>query len=134
VRAADVAGLARATGMQAQRLQASLDGYAAACRGAAPDPMGRQHCPQPIAGPQFRAILMHGMVLKTAAGLDVDDRLRVRRPDGSAIAGLYAVGEAFGGATLSGKGFVSGMSVTPALTLGRWLGRALAQETIGAPS
>jgi fumarate reductase flavoprotein subunit len=69
---------------------------------------------------------MHGMVLKTPAGIDVTDDLQVRGAAG-AIGGLYAVGEAIGGAALSGQGFVSGMSVTPALTLGRWLG-----ETLGA--
>jgi fumarate reductase flavoprotein subunit len=70
---------------------------------------------------------MHGMVLKTPAGIRVNDRMEACRPDGRTIPGLYAVGEAIGGSTLSGKGFVSGMSVTPALTLGRWLGR-----TVGA--
>ena len=120
-------GLAEMTGMSAAQLGSSIAAYNAACRGETADPMGRQHCPQPISGPGFRAIRMHGMVLKTAAGLDVDDRLRVRRADGTAIAGLFAVGEVIGGSALSGKGFVSGMSVTPALTLGRWLGRTLGE-------
>ena len=116
--------LAEATGMTVDLLTHSLSTYAAACAGDAPDPMGRQHCPMPIAGPRLRAIRMHGMVLKTAAGLDVTDRLEVRG-DSGIIPGLYAVGEAIGGAALSGQGFVSGMSVTPALTLGRWLGAEL---------
>ncbi|KMK64920.1 FAD-dependent oxidoreductase [Puniceibacterium sp. IMCC21224] len=124
VRADTVPELARATGMDPAHLSDSLNAYAAACGGDAPDRTGRLHCPRPIAGPGLRAILMHGMVLKTAAGLDVTDRLEVRG-DAGVIPGLYAVGEVMGGAALSGQGFVSGMSVTPALTLGRWLGAEL---------
>ena len=36
------------------------------------------------------------------------------------------LGEAMGGGRLSGKAFVGGMSVTPALSFGRWLARRLA--------
>ena len=128
VRADSLAGLAQATGMDAGTLAASVAGYNAGVTQGAPDPMGRTHRPQPLAGPGWRAIRMHGMVLKTPSGITVDDRLRALRPDGTVIPGLFAVGECIGGSTLSGKGFVSGMSVTPALTLGRWLGRTLAQE------
>lgn len=117
--------LADATGMDVEALRDSLTAYADACRGVAPDPMGRRHCPLPIGGPRFRAVKMHGIVLKTPAGIHVNDAMEACRADGEPIPGLYAVGEAIGGSTLSGKGFVSGMSVTPALTLGRWLGRTL---------
>ncbi|MEW5424915.1 FAD-dependent oxidoreductase [Amorphus sp. 3PC139-8] len=117
--------LAAKTGMAADNLREALADYAAACTGEMVDPMRRVHCPMPIRGPAFRAVKMHGIVLKTAAGLDIDDTMRVRRAEGGVIDGLYAVGEAIGGSTLSGKGFVSGMSVTPALTLGRWLGHTL---------
>jgi fumarate reductase flavoprotein subunit len=97
--------------------------------------MGRRHCPMPLRGPRFRAVQMHGMVLKTPAGVRVNDALEACRTDGQPIPGLFVVGEAFGGATLSGKGFVSGMSVTPALTLGRWLGRRLGSRFgTGAPA
>lgn len=120
--------LATATGMDPAALADSLATYAAACTGRSPDPMGRLHCPRPINGPRFRAVMMHGMVLKTAAGIRVDDRMRALRHNGEPIPGLYALGEAIGGSTLSGKGFVSGMSVTPALTLGRWLGTRLGTE------
>ncbi|MBM2323717.1 MULTISPECIES: FAD-dependent oxidoreductase [Marivita] len=127
VTADDPQALALATGMDPTHLTSSLTAYAAACNGDALDPMGRNHCPMPIAGSGLRAIRMHGMVLKTPAGLDVTDRLEVRGDKGI-IPGLYAVGEAMGGAALSGQGFVSGMSVTPALTLGRWLGTELGRS------
>lgn len=127
VAADGVDALATATGMNPDAIRRSLQAYNLACAGLAPDPKGRAHCPKPLRGPKFRAIRMHGMVLKTPAGIRINDRLEACRADGTPIPGLYAVGEAIGGATLSGKGFVSGMSVTPALALGRWLGRRLGQ-------
>ncbi len=127
VRADSLEALAQATGMDPATLAASVAGYNQGVESGSPDPMGRTHRPQRLAGPDWRAIRMHGMVLKTPSGIRVDDHLRALRPDGSAIPGLYAVGECIGGSTLSGLGFVSGMSVTPALTLGRWLGRTLAE-------
>ncbi len=128
VHADSLKSLAAATGMQDERLAASVAAYNDGIATGTPDPMGREHRPQPLTGPGWRAIRMHGMVLKTPSGIEVDDRLRALRGDGTIIPGLYAVGECIGGASLSGKGFVSGMSVTPALTLGRWLGRTLAEE------
>lgn len=125
VTAPDIATLAERTGMSPDTLAETIAAYNAACDGSASDPMGRTHLPRPIAGTGLRAIRMRGMVLKTPAGLDVDETLTVTRPDGSPIVGLHAVGEAIGGSTLSGRGFISGMSVTPALTLGRWLGQRL---------
>lgn len=128
VRAESLAELARSTGMQPDVLAASVAAYNAALTSGTPDPMGRVHRPQALNGPGWRAIRVHGMVLKTPTGILVDDRLRALRDDGAVIPGLHAVGECIGGSTLSGLGFVSGMSVTPALTLGRWLGRTLAEE------
>jgi fumarate reductase flavoprotein subunit len=128
VAANGIAALAAETGMDADAIRASFEAYNRACLGLLPDPMGRTHCPQPIRGPRFRAIRMNGMVLKTPVGIRVNDRLQACRADDTAIPGLYAVGEAIGGATLSGQGFVSGMSVTPALALGRWLGETLGQR------
>lgn len=128
VQAETLASLAQATGMDGATLAASVAAYNAGVMHGTPDPRGRTHRPQSLTGPGWRAIRMHGMVLKTPAGICVDDRLRATRVDGGVIAGLYAVGECIGGSSLSGKGFVSGMSVTPALTLGRWLGRTLAGE------
>jgi len=125
VQARGVEALAAATGMNADSLRYSLADYAAACRGEQPDPMGRLHCPRPIEGPVFLAVKMHGMVLKTPAGVRVNDSMQACRADGTAIEGLHVIGEAICGSTLSGQGFVSGMSVTTSLTLGRWLGREL---------
>ncbi len=59
------------------------------------------------------------------AGVAVTDDLRVTTGDGDAIENLYAVGEMLGAWPFSGNAFVSGMSVTPALTYGRLLGERI---------
>lgn len=120
-----IPALAAATGLPEAELTATLAAYNDAVAGVHPDPFGRRHLPMAITGPRYRAILMHGIVLKTPAGLDVGIDLGVRDRDGRRIRGLWAIGEAIGGSTLSGKAFVGGMSVTPALTFGRLLGRRL---------
>ena len=89
------------------------------------DAVGRRHLPRPIATPPFYAIKARDMVLRTAAGLAIDTALRVLDGTGQPIPGLYAAGEIIGGGTLSGDGYVGGMSVTPALGFGRWLGETL---------
>ena len=83
---------------------------------------GREHLPAPIAEPPYYAIENHPVTLITFAGVDVDDRLRVRRADGSTIPGLFAIGEVIGSAAVNGNAFCSGMCLTPALAFGRALG------------
>ncbi len=89
------------------------------------DRLGRGHLPLPIERAPFYAIRNHGSTLKSPAGLVVDEHLRVVGAAGP-VENLYAAGEVLGGSTLSGKSFVSGMSVTPALSFGRLLGRRIA--------
>ncbi|MYE48835.1 MAG: FAD-binding protein [Gammaproteobacteria bacterium] len=78
---------------------------------------------RPIGTPPFYAIKAVGFTVISPAGIDVDSDLRVLREDGSAIPNLYAAGEALGFSKLSGNAFVGGMSLTPAITFGRLLGR-----------
>ena len=86
---------------------------------------GRRHLPAAIDTAPFYAIENHGVTLITFAGVDVDTALRVRREDGTAVPGLYSVGEIIGSAVYNGNSFCSGMSLTPALALGRRLGLTL---------
>jgi fumarate reductase flavoprotein subunit len=120
--------LARRGGIDPAGLAMSVQQYNAAISNRAADPLGRVHRPCGIAVPPYRAIRMHGIVLKTPAGLAVNTELNVLNGDGAPIPNLYAIGEAIGGATLSGDSFVGGMSVTPALSFGRWLGRELGRR------
>ncbi|MGC5015832.1 FAD-dependent oxidoreductase [Streptosporangium sp. DT93] len=127
VAAGDLTELARAAGMDPGRLNGTVALYNAAVASGA-DPLGRVHLPAPIAEPPYYAVLNHGTTLKSPAGLAVDGRLRVLGPEGP-FANLWAAGEVIGGSTLSGRSFVSGMSVTPALGFGRMLGRRAAGVT-----
>jgi len=90
---------------------------------------GRQHLPAPLDEPPFYALENHGVTIVTFTGVDVTDDLAVRRPEGSVVEGLWAVGEVLGAAAFNGNAFCSGMLITPALVLGRELGRELGRST-----
>ncbi|MEU6796764.1 FAD-dependent oxidoreductase [Nonomuraea wenchangensis] len=122
--AGDLRALAEAAGIDADGLARTVAAYNEAVATGS-DELGRRHLPAPIAEPPFHAVLNHGSTLKSPAGLAVDGELRVLGPDGP-FQNLWAAGEVLGGSTLSGKSFVSGMSVTPALSFGRMLGRRAA--------
>lgn len=124
VRADSLDGLARACGMEPAALRASVEAYNAAVASGR-DALGRRHMPVPLAEAPFTAIRHQGVTLRCWAGLAVDETLRVLRADGTPIDGLHAIGEILGGATMSGDSFASGMSITPALALGRLLGREI---------
>ncbi|MCU0758851.1 MAG: FAD-dependent oxidoreductase [Steroidobacteraceae bacterium] len=120
-RADSLAGLARAAGIDAKGLQDTVTMYNYGVR-TGQDPLGRQHHPLPIAKPPFHSIKTQATTVTSAAGLAVDESLRVVREDGSAIPGLYAAGELLGAGALQGKAYSGGMMVTPSLTFGRLLG------------
>ncbi len=116
-----VEALADACGMRANALKETIAEYNKAVD-AGSDSFGRTHFPAKIEKGPFRAIKAHGTVLKTPAGLTVNTTLQVLNRQGQVIPNLYAAGEALGGGTLSGRSFVGGMSVTPSLAFGRYLG------------
>ncbi len=125
-----LAELAQRIGADAGVLATTMGEYNDALAHGRSDPLGRESRPLPVAVAPYRAIRMHGMVLKTPAGLAVNQDLQVIDAGGRAIPGLYSIGEAMGGATLSGNAFVGGMSVTPALGFGRWLGARLGARAV----
>lgn len=116
--------LAKAAGIDAPGLRSSIAGYNAAAASGS-DRLGRKVFHGPIAQGPFYAIRSQGSSLISAAGVAADGELRVTRPSGEPIKGLYAVGELLGFGSLMGKAYCSGMMVTPALSLGRYLGRTL---------
>ncbi|WP_040796359.1 FAD-dependent oxidoreductase [Nocardia higoensis] len=124
-RAESLRKLAWAAGIDPAGLAASVARYNDFVARGVDSDFGRRHLPAPIARGPFYAIENHPVTLITFAGLDVDTALRVRRTDGTVIAGLYAVGEVIGSAAVNGNAFCSGMCLTPALAFGRILGRAL---------
>jgi uncharacterized protein len=86
---------------------------------------------QPIEGPgagPLIAIRMTVMSRKSLGGIQTDLSSRVLRPDGSPIAGLYAVGEAagFGGGGMHGKRSLEGTFLGGCVFTGRLAGQAIA--------
>lgn len=112
----DAAGLAASV---TQYNQAALDGS---------DPLGRRLPDYPLVTPPFYAFRLQGGSGLSWAGLNVDDQLRVLDAAQQPIPGLYAAGEVLGMSALSGDFTVGGMSLTPALGFGRWLGQRLASD------
>jgi predicted oxidoreductase len=74
------------------------------------------------------AIRLHILTRKTLGGLETDLEGRVLRADGSALPGVYAVGEAagFGGGGVHGYRALEGTFLGGCLFTGRTAGRALA--------
>jgi fumarate reductase flavoprotein subunit len=89
------------------------------------DAFGRTHMPAPIGTGPFYAIRQQGGSVTSTAGLAVDAELRVIRPDGTPIRGLYAAGEILGSGATQGNAFVGGMMAMPALVFGRLLGERM---------
>ena len=125
-RAATLTELARAAGIDADGLVDTVNLYNRAQRRGV-DALGRRYMPLPIAKGPFYAIQLQSWNLTSYAGLAVDDRLRVIRPDGTPVPNLYAAGELLGMGQLMGRAVCGGMAVMPALALGRLLGNSVVQ-------
>jgi len=89
------------------------------------DILGRRHLPLAIEKGPFYSIRSQSSQLISFAGLAVDSQLRVLRTDLKPIPNLYAAGEVLGVGQLMGQYYFGGMAVTPALALGRALGREI---------
>lgn len=126
--AATIGDLAETAGIDRAGLERTVEEYNAAVAAGVDGAFGRRELPAPIARAPFYAMRNHGVTLITFAGVDVDATMRVRRPDGSTIEGLYAIGEVLGASATMGRSFCSGMSLGPAVTFGRLVGRALAER------
>lgn len=114
--------LARKTGLPAENLLASVRQYNQFVQTGKDEQFGRKDLRFPLLNPPFYALLTYGFSLVSFGGLHTDSRLHVLNTSGRPIAGLYAVGEILGAAATTGNVFCSGMLLTPALALGRWLG------------
>ncbi len=124
-KAGSLAELARWTGLDADRLIATVAAYNAAQASGKDTAFGRSHMPLPVAKAPFYAIRLQGFSILTYGGLAVDTSLRVIRTDGTAIPNLFAAGEVLGKGSLSGHAYVGGMSLTPALTFGRLISQRM---------
>ena len=89
------------------------------------DPLGREHLPAPIAQPPFYAVTHLGSSATSSAGVAVNRDHQVLRGNQEPVPGLYAAGEILGAGVTLGSAFAPGMMLTPALSVGRWLGMTL---------
>jgi fumarate reductase flavoprotein subunit len=120
--------LAARAGIDAAGLAGTVRNYNASVAERS-DPLGRRHLPAPLSSPPFFAIETHGTLYVSAGGIAVDDRLRVIQRGGKFVPGLYAAGEVLGAGQLMGRSISGGMTVTPSIALGRYLGMTL-QPTV----
>ena len=115
-RAANLADLSAMAGLSAAGLVETVAAYnttiaAGALDALTPPRSARAGLPRPIAEPPFIAIPICTAITNTMGGIAIDRDGRALRPDGSAIAGLYAAGGATGGLEGSGPGvgYVGGL-------------------------
>ncbi|MCY4157187.1 MAG: FAD-dependent oxidoreductase [Gammaproteobacteria bacterium] len=123
-RAGSLEELAAAAEVDAAGLAQTVRGYNEAVASGA-DPMGRKHLPAPIAQPPFYAVTHLGSSATSSAGVAVNDAHQVLRGNQEPVPGLYAAGEILGAGATLGSAFAPGMLLTPALSVGRWLGMTL---------
>lgn len=117
--------LAVNAGINPEALQATVAKYNEDLVNSRTDQFGRKFRPAPIIDGPFYSLQNHAITLITFSGIDVDDKLRVRKKDGSIISNLYAVGEILGSAATMGQSFAGGMLVMPSITFGKSLGERL---------
>jgi len=142
IEAPSIEKLADAIGVEASALMATVTNFNAHAREGRDPEFGRggtiyqRHlgdaghapnpCVAPIAQAPFFALRIYPADLGTAIGLAIDEHARVLRPDGGAIAGLYACGNDMS-SIMNGNYSGPGITLGPALTFGYIAGRHLAQ-------
>lgn len=125
---ATVAEAAQFIGCPAEELAATLAAAAAAAAGTSVDAFGRTDFGNGPVHPPYVLVRTVPGLFHSQGGVSVDDDARVRRPDGSTIDGLFAVGGVAAGVSgrAGGAGYSSGGGLLAALGLGALAGRAAA--------
>ena len=141
VRADDLAGLARAAGVDAEGLVKTVTRFGEFAAAGRDEDFGRgdsaydryygdpRRRPNPnlapLARPPFYAVKIVPGDLGTKGGLRTDERARVLRADGSPIEGLFAAGNA--SASVMGHSYAgAGATIGPAMTFGYIAARTMA--------
>jgi 3-oxo-5alpha-steroid 4-dehydrogenase len=130
VSAPTVAGVAARAGIDPAGLAATLAAYNAAAAAGQTDPAGKpaelvkaqDRPPFSLIDCSVRPRLAYPAPMLTLGGLVVAEETgQVRRPDGSAVPGLYAAGRSAAG--LCSRSYVSGLSLADCVFSGRRAGR-----------
>jgi 3-oxo-5alpha-steroid 4-dehydrogenase len=135
VSAPTVAEVAARAGINPAGLAATLAAYNAAAAAGHPDPAGKpaelvraqDRPPFSLIDCSIQPRLAYPAPMLTLGGLVVvEETGHVRRPDGSAVPGLYAAGRSAAG--LCSRSYVSGLSLADCVFSGRRAGRHAADE------
>ena len=122
VEADTLAELAEKTGMDADKLQASIDAHNAVVRGEKEDELGFKPSKSEVeltTGPWY-ACKKVPTVHHTMGGLEIDTDTHVLNEQGQVIKGLYAAGEVTGG--IHGSNRLGGNAIADCMTFGRAAG------------
>lgn len=137
---ATIAELAKKIEVPAERLQATVERYNAACSGADWQPLAVDHVATtgltppksnwacPLTEGPFHAYPIISANVFTFGGLKIDPEARVLDGDGEAIPGLYAAGETVG---LYYGNYTGATSVLKGLVFGRIAGAHAAARRVG---
>jgi len=119
--------LAEKTGMDAEKLKASVEGYNAVVRGEKEDELGfvanSKDDVELTEGPWYackKVVTVH----HTMGGLKINVNTEVLNTEGQVIKGLYACGECTGG--IHGSNRLGGNAIADCMTYGRLAGRMAA--------
>jgi len=129
--AADVAGLAAATGLPEGPLAETLEEAARLCETGGTDAFGRSFDGLAPLAPPYHAVRVTGALFHTQGGLVIGEDGRVQRAGGGAFPNLYAAGGAACG--VSGpkvEGYLSGNGLLTALAFGHLAGRMAARSRV----
>lgn len=128
VQADSIAELADKLGLPASVLEASVERYNAQCAAGADDDFGKEaYRMVPLDTPPYFGARQSGLILCTMDGITIDENCRAMTESGSAIDGLYVIGNDSGG--YYGKMYpnpATGCAAGRTSTFGRLLGKRLA--------
>ncbi len=123
------AELAAACGLPAAELAATLEQVAELAASDSSDEFGRRFASGDVLEPPYFAIRVTGALFHTQGGLVVNDSARVMATDGTALPNVFAGGGAARSVSGPGEwGYLPGMGLCTAVTLGRIAGQAAAVQ------
>lgn len=125
--------LATKIGVNPKVLKASTARYNQSVAAGVDQDYGREKLQRTLSTPPFYGIPITGSILISHGGIAVNHLLQVIDDDARSIEGFFAVGETIGSAQMMGNAVLSGMSVGPAITLGRLVARNAVRYTRGDP-
>jgi len=125
--------LASKMGVKPSVLKATTARYNQSVLAGIDQDYGREKLQRTLSAPPFYAVPITGSILISHGGIAVNHLLQVIDGDSRSIEGLFAVGETIGSAQMMGNAVLSGMSVGPAITLGRLVARNAVRYTRGDP-